>query len=1344
MAHFEVHHPSYSNGSTDHGHSHTHDGVHYHAAHDHGHTHENLEHPGRFEERDVPLYGERNWAERAFTVGIGGPVGSGKTALMRQLCSRFYPKYNVAAVTNDIFTKEDAEFLLRCQALPADRVRAIETGGCPHAAIREDISANLTALEELQARLGTELLLIESGGDNLAANYSRELADYIIYVIDVAGGDKIPRKGGPGITQSDLLVINKKDLAEHVGASLEVMERDAGKMRSAGPTIFTNMRSGEGADEVMRYILDAYRASGAEAYNKKVTAKEGSFRELRETSIEDLKENSKDFSGKTKQNKVLCFCVTVGKLTPTVHRGDTGEPKDDEDENVLHSAVLLESESDRLFLSVPLSIDFFPYELSDSRSRIGRNLPTQNPYFSEPPQRRSPYYFNSDDHETLNRLSPSPWGRRSTPGDFTTNGVGNGNVYMPPIDTPPSTSITGSASLRASPVKASFMSASKQTRSSPSPSLARSGMSPSASAAFSPSASSLPTSGPTPVKSGSRSGNGNTTSPSANLTGKWEHPAFAEITKRQAHVSFTDVDRSVIKYNTFGLFLLTVFVLTGWFAELRRRIDAYTYRYLYQYQYQYQYQYVGVAYAGTVYLFGITCILNIIKSLWKLFKPSLTYSNYALTPPQRKLLGLNPNISVKPLHLTDEDDAQDHDENELRYEDVKPPRYERSSPSMLRANFVSEASPRDRDSARRMVQESPSYRTLSSSAARQAHAVQQTPQSPVSPLAGKTSGISPVSPLTSYLLRTSPLNMENEPIRDENALEKLLERSELKDSYHAAAAAYGASAGTLGGPATLSSPAGAVGGLTTASSTPFGSFTTGTPIVQRFHTASKFTPGLERVVKERIEDGLVFKDPSQVLVAELNVESYIDEWTENMRKWLAVKVVGPLAKRIDEVDRLFKENGLEDLDCKSATYMSGIASAISMPPPPATTTSSSLFGAPLGASTGSALGTTSLFGAPSKTTGSGTGFGFGTSSTSAFGKSTTSSSLFGGSTGSGGLGTGFGKPATVGGPATTNKPQNLVQLVQSFPSQPIVYERMKLESYLTMFEYGCRGYIVERIKTLAQGGCLSAYQWNGGGKYEGRAWNQDNHPTDAHLVMHLFCRFMDEKMPVAENAGALYGSHPFSSKYFVGVDSKPDVTRSMQIRFYAKHPPHFNLVVEKTIWDVYPKRNNVFQTLCLFAHYVKITSSGYLGLLNLGSKSVDLISVIAGGPMYSEFEARHQHRRTPRSSGDDSSDGRNSTNERRSVGGAAAGSSSIGAAGTGRSLLGTSNSGPSAGNIGSSGSSINRGASGSGSGSSKQPAGTAASTPATIAKRTMTESNKSSPFFAIPTVPASKLQPGTK
>ena len=188
-------------------------------------------------------------------VGIGGPVGSGKTALMERLCKLFRGRYDIAAITNDIYTKEDARILTEAGALDAERIMGVETGGCPHTAIREDASINLMAIDDMRRRFpGLDLILIESGGDNLAATFSPELADLTIYVIDVSGGEKIPRKGGPGITRSDLLVINKIDLAPHVGASLAVMERDAKLMRKDKPFVFTNMKTGEGLAVVAAFI----------------------------------------------------------------------------------------------------------------------------------------------------------------------------------------------------------------------------------------------------------------------------------------------------------------------------------------------------------------------------------------------------------------------------------------------------------------------------------------------------------------------------------------------------------------------------------------------------------------------------------------------------------------------------------------------------------------------------------------------------------------------------------------------------------------------------------------------------------------------------------------------------------------------------------------------------------------------------------------------------------------------------------------------------------------------------------------------------------------------------------
>ena len=188
-------------------------------------------------------------------VGIGGPVGSGKTALCEMLCKKMRSHYDMAVITNDIYTKEDMEILLRADALPAERLMGVETGGCPHTAIREDASINLEAISRMSADFpDLDLILVESGGDNLAATFSPELSDLTIYVIDVAGGEKIPRKGGPGITRSDLLIINKTDLAPHVGANLEIMASDAKKQRGDKPFIFTNLRKGDGVDDIVSFI----------------------------------------------------------------------------------------------------------------------------------------------------------------------------------------------------------------------------------------------------------------------------------------------------------------------------------------------------------------------------------------------------------------------------------------------------------------------------------------------------------------------------------------------------------------------------------------------------------------------------------------------------------------------------------------------------------------------------------------------------------------------------------------------------------------------------------------------------------------------------------------------------------------------------------------------------------------------------------------------------------------------------------------------------------------------------------------------------------------------------------
>ena len=198
----------------------------------------------------------KNTNKQVLRMGIGGPVGSGKTALINALCKKMRTNYQIAVVTNDIYTKEDAQFLIRNEALEEERIRGVETGGCPHTAIREDASMNLSAIDDLNRSFpDLDMVIVESGGDNLAATFSPELSDLTIYVIDVAAGDKIPRKGGPGITKSDLLVINKIDLAPHVGASLDVMEKDARKMRGEKPFVFSDLKNGMGLEEIENFII---------------------------------------------------------------------------------------------------------------------------------------------------------------------------------------------------------------------------------------------------------------------------------------------------------------------------------------------------------------------------------------------------------------------------------------------------------------------------------------------------------------------------------------------------------------------------------------------------------------------------------------------------------------------------------------------------------------------------------------------------------------------------------------------------------------------------------------------------------------------------------------------------------------------------------------------------------------------------------------------------------------------------------------------------------------------------------------------------------------------------------
>ncbi|KAI8910571.1 cytochrome B561, N terminal-domain-containing protein [Powellomyces hirtus] len=522
--------------------------------------------------------------------------------------------------------------------------------------------------------------------------------------------------------------------------------------------------------------------------------------------------------------------------------------------------------------------------------------------------------------------------------------------------------------------------------------------------------------------------------------------------------------------------------------------------------------------------------LNILHLTIKYFKPAPTFTDYALTPSQRLLLGLDPTAATA--------------ENEPRkYAKVKKPEFQtrespKSSPSIQTERYTGK---------------SPLYKTPQ----RQ----DRTPRSFVS---------SPVSPLAKYMLSTSPAHMHSEPIRDRMALEKMLGKSNQGQKDDRDIRQQDDSAGYVG---------------YDSSNSPALSAYSPSPAVPRFQRSSKASTPLKK--QERIEDGLVIKEP-QKTQEEWKITNYIDEWTENMRGWLSAKVVKPLARRILASDEKFLASGLEHLRCGSATMEAGMMAAnmAAMAAITASTTQT----------------TTTAFGA------------------SSFGQQASSNSLFG------------AKPATsmfaASTPQTNQKPQTLYELSQRHKNEALVQERLKLENYLTLPEYKYRDYIVERIKMLAKGNNLANFQWNGGAKWDGQPWSEDSLPTDAQLVMHLFCRYLDELMP-GENF-ATYGNFPYSSKYLIPLRQKPTPARSVQIRQYTKWPPHYHVVVEGIVYDVFPGRNNVFHTLCLFAFYTKVEAAGYIGNLHVGGKAIELTSTVQGGPTSGRFGDLNRRRGGPR------------------------------------------------------------------------------------------------------------------
>ncbi|KAI9012859.1 cytochrome B561, N terminal-domain-containing protein [Gaertneriomyces semiglobifer] len=589
---------------------------------------------------------------------------------------------------------------------------------------------------------------------------------------------------------------------------------------------------------------------------------------------------------------------------------------------------------------------------------------------------------------------------------------------------------------------------------------------------------------------------------------RWEHPAMKDVAAHIAKYTWTELDAKKMTYNGGFLALLVTSYQLGYYQLIQTKLLSPKLN--------------KPAHIAFIFLVILT-LTNVVVLLFKYFRPLPTFADYSLTPAQRLMLGLDPNTPAS---------AQAAEQS--KYASVVKPAFE---PSPHRGQSMLRPRPTSYGSA--------------------------TPRRDRGLL---PSGSSPASPLAKYMLSTSPVSMDIEPIRDRRALDEMLTTAER----HATDADYVERDDSV----TFFRPS------------PHRSLMS--PSVPKFQPALKTSTPAK--IQERIEDGIVVKEAQKTL-DEWNVENYIDEWTENMRTWLARKVLKPLANRIRRCDKEFTTAGLEHLTCAAATMQAGMAAANKAAIAAITASTSQQ---PTGA------------------------FG-GTTSGGLFGGAATPSGLFGAST-SGMFGQSSAtKPAMFGATQAQSptKPTNLYELSQQSRNEPLVQERMKLENYLSMPNYECRAYIVERIQQLAEGSSLASFKWNGGSSSQGHAWSQEWLPTDSQLVMHLFCRFLDENMP-GENFAA-YGNYAFSSKYFVPVGSKPDPARSIQLRNYTKWPPHYNLVVEGVVYDVYPGRNNMLQAQCLFAYYLRSKASSYIGLLHVGGKAIDLTQVVSRGPAGGRF-----------------------------------------------------------------------------------------------------------------------------